>query len=463
MIRPAPARRRFSLQGVLAPLALALAVLALGLLAARARYAWAEGAVAAPAAGTAVHAASAVPAAADTATGAPPTVVLVSLDGTRPADLTEALLPSLVALGRRGARADALVPVSPSNTFPNHVSLATGVHPEVHGVVNNNFEDPKRGSFDRKAIHSWIESEPIWSIAERAGIPTASFYWVGSEGPWARGPGPRDTRRFSPRTLEKTKVDQILRWLAIRDPEKRPRLITCWFHGADHDAHEDGPGAPSVAKALAPQDREIARLVRELDARGLFASTTLIFVSDHGMVGAKKRVNLGTELRRRGVRAKTFGIGGFASIVAGPSRRTPRDLDRIVAVVREAGLEAWRRDQAPTDWHVANPRFGDVVVRASIGTAIVTSTSLIEGFHGYAPNEPEMAALLVAYGRGVRNGSALGRVSSLQVAPTVLRLLGLPIPEQMKGLPIDGLTRLGDEGPGSGAAARGQRSSGREG
>ncbi|MFO0690716.1 MAG: alkaline phosphatase family protein [Myxococcota bacterium] len=206
---------------------------------------------------------------------------------------------------------------------------------------------------------------------------------------------------------------------AERDPAKRPRLVTCWFHGADHAAHEDGPGAPSVREALAPQDREIARLVRELDARGLFATTTLIFVSDHGMVGAKTRINLGTELRRRGVRAKTFGIGGFASIVAGPSRRAPRDLDRIVASVRETGLEAWRRDRAPADWHVAHPRFGDVVVRAPIGTAIVTSTSLIEGFHGYAPEAPEMAALLIAYGRGVRSGASLGRVSALQVAPTV--------------------------------------------
>lgn len=448
MNRLAPARRRISKLGAVASLALALGVLALGLLAARARFARAEETTAPPAA----------IAAAD----APPTVVLISLDGTRPADLTEAQLPSLLALARRGARAEALEPVSPSNTFPNHVSLATGVHPEVHGVVNNNFEDPERGRFDRKAIHSWIESEPIWSIAERAGLPTASFYWVGSEGPWARGPGPRETRRFSSRTLEKTKVDQILRWLALRDPAKRPRLITCWFHGADHAGHEDGPGAPSVAAALAPQDREIARLVRELEARGLFASTTLIFVSDHGMVGAKTRVNLGTELRRRGVRAKTFGIGGFASIVAGPSRRTPRDLDRIVTVVREAGLEAWWRDRAPADWHVANPRFGDVVVRAPIGTAIVTSTSLIEGFHGYAPSEPEMAALLVAYGRGVRSGASLGRVSALQVAPTVLRLLGLPVPPQMKGVPIEGLTRLGDARPESDEPAK-KRTNGGEG
>lgn len=378
-------------------------------------------------------------------TAPPSTVILISLDGTRPQDVTDETLPTLVELGRRGARAEALVPVNPTNTFPNHVSLATGVAPEVHGIVNNHFDDPRRGPFDERAVHAWLESDPIWSIAERSGVPTASFYWVGSEGPWRGGPAPRDTRRFSSRTREKTKVDQILAWLAENDPQRRPRLITCWFHGADHAAHEDGPGAPSTRDALRAQEREIARLVRALEDRGLFATTTLVFVSDHGMTGAKRRVNLGTALREHGVRAKTYGIGGFATITAGRTRRRARDLDRIVGLVRTLGLEAHRRRQAPADWQVANPRFGDVVVRAPIGTAIVTSLGRVQGFHGYAAQEPAMAALLVARGRGVRPGAALGRVSNLQVAPTVLRLLGLAVPPQMKAPPIGELLQLGGE------------------
>lgn len=371
-----------------------------------------------------------------------PSVILISLDGTRPADV-KAGLPSLVSLGRRGVRAEGLVPVDPTNTFPNHVSLATGVRPEVHRLVNNGFVDPERGRYSQgDPSEPWIEAEPIWSIAERSGIRTASFYWVGSEGPTKNGVAPRESRKFSSRTLEKTKVDQILKWLAVADPGERPRLITAWFHGADHAGHDEGPGAPETVESLAPQDREIARLVHELDARGLFASTTLLFVSDHGMAGAERRVNLGSLLRKGGARTKVIGIGGFASIYAGPTRRDARSLDRIVEIARAAGLEAHRREAAPRDWHVGDVRFGDVVVRAPIGTAIVTPTSLIDGFHGYASSEPEMAGLLVAYGRGVGQGISLGRVSSLAVAPTVLRLLGLPIPAQMKSPPIPELTRI---------------------
>ena len=92
---------------------------------------------------------------------APPTVILISLDGTRPADVTAEATPSLVKLAVGGASAAGLVPVNPSNTFPSHVSLVTGVHPDEHRLVNNRFIDPDRGRFKRSAPHEWIESEPV--------------------------------------------------------------------------------------------------------------------------------------------------------------------------------------------------------------------------------------------------------------------------------------------------------------
>jgi len=369
----------------------------------------------------------------------PPSVVLISLDGTRPADLTPENLPTLVELGRRGARAERLVPVDPSNTFPSHVSLVTGVRPDIHRIVNNGFIDPERGLFVRNEAHLWLESEPIWSIAERNGIATASYYWVGSEGPWAGGPAPRHTRKFSSRTSEKAKVNRILKWLTMKDAKERPRLITSWFHGADHSGHDDGPGADSIHAALVEQDLEIARLVREMEAHQLFESTTLIFVSDHGMASAERRVNLGSLLGRAGLDVAVMGTGGFATIVFDEGEKSAQNVERVIEIARKAGLEAWARKRAPSDWHVTDPRFGDVVVRAPLGTAIVSPFMKLNGFHGYDAKLPEMAGILVAYGRGVEPGSDLGSVSSLAIAPTILRLLDLPVPDPMATAPVEGL------------------------
>ena len=97
-------------------------------------------------------------------------------------------------------------------------------------------------------------------------------------------------------------------------------------------------------------------------------------------------------------------------------------------------------------------------MRAPLGTAIVNRFTKIDGFHGYDAKLPAMAGILVAYGRGVEPGTKLGSVSSLSLAPTVLRLLDLPIPDSMTAAPIDGLLE-GLAGPDGAASETGDTSS----
>jgi len=359
-----------------------------------------------------------------------PTVVMISMDGTRPADLAAGRLPSLARMAERGAIAEKLLPSFPSNTFPNHVTLVTGVAPERHGIVDNRFVDPERGLFDKQDIPTWIDVEPIWSILSRAGILSASFYWVGSEGVWPGGGGPRYWKPFSSRTSEKQKVEQILAWLDLPEPE-RPRLITSWFHGADHESHDHGPDSDEVVRSLKVQDRALETLLEGIDDRDLWESTTLLVMSDHGMMRPERRVDLGARLEAAGLEARVIGIGGFASV-----RVAADDAAKAVRIARELGLAAWRRADAPAGLRVANPRFGPVVVMAPRGTAIVYSGLVLTGFHGHAPDVPEMAAILLAMGRGVAPGTRLPEIRNVDVAPTVLRLFGVAVPRFMEGRPI---------------------------
>jgi arylsulfatase A-like enzyme len=198
-----------------------------------------------------------------------------------------------------------------------------------------------------------------------------------------------------------------------------------------------------VVEALRIQDRAIDRLIQGLDRRGLFASTTLIFVSDHGMAAPPGSVDLGRELQDAGIDAQVLGIGGFATVVPGPgSRGDAATLLRIVERARALGLEAFRRERAPSGARVGHPRFGAVVVRASSDLAIVRAGLELKGFHGYDPEDPSMAAILVAAGRCVRPGTRLAPLASIHVAPTVLWLLGLEVPDWMEGRPIPEFVRV---------------------
>ena len=73
------------------------------------------------------------------------TVIVISMDGmTNDAwDLKE--LKTFQRIQNEGIRADYMTPVYQSTTYPGHVSMATGVYPDRHGILHNSFYDRESG------------------------------------------------------------------------------------------------------------------------------------------------------------------------------------------------------------------------------------------------------------------------------------------------------------------------------
>jgi predicted AlkP superfamily pyrophosphatase or phosphodiesterase len=59
----------------------------------------------------------------------------------------------------------------------------------------------------------------------------------------------------------------------------------------------------------------------------------------------------------------------------------------------------------------------------------------LRGSHGYPATDPDMDALFIASGYGVRPGALPAKISNLDVAPTIARLLGVALPSA-KGKPL---------------------------
>jgi hypothetical protein len=62
-------------------------------------------------------------------------------------------------------------------------------------------------------------------------------------------------------------------------------------------------------------------------------------------------------------------------------------------------------------------------------TPYLRSVGKTKAMHGYMPNRPGMDTGLVLWGRKVKAGAVRGRVKLVDVAPTVARLMGIPMPE----------------------------------
>ncbi|MCH7892763.1 MAG: alkaline phosphatase family protein, partial [Gemmatimonadetes bacterium] len=180
----------------------------------------------------------------------PPTVILVSLDGFRWDYLDRPVAPTLQAIARRGVRADGLIPVFPSKTFPNHYSMVTGLYPEHHGLVANNMYDPTDDSWyglgDREAVGDsrWYGGEPVWVAAERAGQLTAPLFWPGSEAEIG-GYRPTYWRPFDFEDRPDDLVEELLGRLDL-PPDERPTFLTLYFHETDDFGHDFGTESPEL-------------------------------------------------------------------------------------------------------------------------------------------------------------------------------------------------------------------------
>src|SRR6187401_3571469 len=78
-------------------------------------------------------------------------VILITIDGFRPAVYLDpqgegVTLPNLSALKQKGTAAEGVVVAYPSMTYPSHTSIVTGVSPSRHGIVSNTLFDPMSGS-----------------------------------------------------------------------------------------------------------------------------------------------------------------------------------------------------------------------------------------------------------------------------------------------------------------------------
>lgn len=85
-----------------------------------------------------------------------PYLILVSIDGFRWDYMDLYPTPNMDKIAAKGVRAERLLPVFPTLTFPNHYSIATGLYPANHGLVGNEFPDNARNKWyalhDRSAV-----------------------------------------------------------------------------------------------------------------------------------------------------------------------------------------------------------------------------------------------------------------------------------------------------------------------
>ncbi len=363
-----------------------------------------------------------------------PILILISIDGWR-WDYLDRFKPTAIAsLAAAGVRAEGLVPVFPSKTFPNHYTIVTGLYPRRHGIVSNNIVDPVlpgRFSLTNRHVQQdtrWWGGEPIWVTAERQGQIAGTMFWPGSDVEIA-GDRPTWFRMYDHDLPNGDRVDQLLAWL--RQPvAHRPTFLTLYFSTVDSVGHDEGPDSAGTRAAVLEVDAAIGALLTGLDALGLRRATSVILTSDHGMASISRERTIVLDDY---IDVSTVEMIDSAPIL-GINPRTG-SVEQLYTALKDKhpAMEVFLRDALPERLKLrGHPRLPAVIGIADDGWHITTRATLERnkgvidgGNHGYDPRHRSMHGLFIATGPRFRNGVVVPAFENVHIYELMCRVLGL--------------------------------------
>ena len=368
-----------------------------------------------------------------------PYIILISADGFR-YDLAEKYkAENLLRLSGGGAAAEYMKPCYPSLTFPNHYSIVTGLYPEHHGIVDNNFYDKKKRAFyslgNRKAVadSSWYGGEPLWVLAEKQKMISASFYWVASESA-IQGIRPTYFYAYNEAIPMDRRIEIMKEWLQL-PAEIRPHFITFYIPEVDHQEHRYGVGSPEAIEAVHFVDASIGKMVNALDS--LHLPLNYIFVSDHGMVNVD---TLETLSLPAAVDTIKFLYTTGMSLVHLYAKNANDILPTYEALKKEArDFDVYLTKATPAQWNYtksgdAYDRLGDILLVPHMPRSFnVLHRRMPVAEHGYDPAFPEMRASFYAWGPAFKTAQKIPGFENINVYPLIAKILGLKIDEKIDG------------------------------
>ena len=408
-------------------------------------------------------------------------VVVISLDGFGGWALDDPYLPvpTLRRLAASGASAKGMRPVDPTVTWANHTSMITGVTPAKHGVIFNGLLIREPGVAPR--VEPWrdkkelVHARTLYDAAHERRLTTAQVDWVAiqnaptitwefPERPDPKGLIAQESVKagiLSQADLEAFQSKNIL-WrdhiwtLAAAHilRQHKPNLLLFHLLDLDSTQHRYGPRTPAAMDSMAHLDSQVATILDAIEKAGLTARTTVFVVSDHGFKAVKRQIRPNVLFGKAGLLtieagkitgARVYSVpeGGTALVyvtVPDPSgallkqaRDSLNGVEGLASIIEAPDFDKYGLPQpTPTG------QMGGLLLTAKDGyaftgdvgeAAVIDATPGSLGSHGYLASDPDLQALFIASGRGIRRGVKLDAVSNLDLTPTIARLLDLQMPD----------------------------------
>ena len=379
-----------------------------------------------------------------------PYVILISADGFRYDYAEKYKAKNLLKIAENGVSAKALIPSFPTITFPNHWSLITGLYPAHHGLIDNYFYDYKKEKFyamsNKEAAEdgTWYGGTPLWSLAEKQAMLSASMMWVGSASD-AGGTRPTYYYHYHEKFSPEEKVEKVIKWLELPE-DRRPHFISLYFPEVDGSGHRFGPDSEETEKAVQMVEGAVGSLVEKVKKLGL-KNVNFIFVADHGMikVDLENPIDI-PEILFDKTRFDFYNAQTLLRVVV----KNPEEVKSVYKELKKsktADYDVFLNKRFPKKLNFALKddrynRIGQIIlVPKAPKIFLEKEKKTSSGKHGYSPYEvPEMKATFIASGPAFKQNKKIGEFQNVNVYPIVVDILKLKMTE-----PIDGTQKVAKE------------------
>lgn len=425
------------------------------------------------------------------AQAAGPKTLLIVMDGLRPDYVSAERMPNLYAFGEANVVYQHHHSVFPTVTRVNASSIVTGCYPGRHGLMDNAVYIPEANP--EKAM-SASERGNLEQIEQATGgkllqVPTlgeiladaGQSLFVASSGSTGSAfllnhkvkAGAIVHCTYTLPVTFDARVQELLgpvgeeampnvgwnarvtdAYLKVGVDELKSPVSILWYTDPDHTAHSMGIGTPMCLDALKNVDMEFGRVLAGLKERGLDSKVNILITSDHGFstgTGTQSLDRFVSEyIKERKLDPRKVIRAGYglyfqedaATIVPDLTMKL-QQLPWIGAIFSAPLVPGTPYAATPGVLSYAavnyeNPRNPDLLVSPDWSdepnaAGFPGTTTAMGSGHG-SSSQWDVHNTLIVGGPGFRDAAKIDLPSgNVDLAPTILRMIGLPVAETMQG------------------------------